>query len=65
MSDNIVLDMLSVIRGDLAALRTDVTGVKERAGLPKWRTASISRRIDRVGGDVELIKRRLGLVDAP
>ena len=38
--------------------------VKERLGLIESQYASLSRRADRIGGDVELIKRRLNLVEA-
>jgi hypothetical protein len=42
-----------------------VIEVKERLGLIEGQYASLSRRIDRIGGDVDQIKRRLDLVDAP
>jgi hypothetical protein len=38
--------------------------VKERLGLLEGSVASLSRRVDRIGGDVEQIKRRLDLVDS-
>ena len=65
MSDNMVLELLRAIRGDIAGLRADMVEVKERLGLLEAAGASVSRRMDRVGGDVEQIKRRLDLVDAP
>ena len=65
MSDNLVLDLLRAIRGDIAGLKTDMVEIKERIGLLEGGNASVSRRLDRVGGDVELIKRRLDLVDIP
>nr|WP_294517441.1 hypothetical protein [uncultured Rhodopila sp.] len=46
-------------------LRADMTEVKQRLGFPEEQYASISRRVDRIGGDVERIKTRLNLVDAP
>lgn len=67
MSDaasNLVLELLRAIRGDLADLKGDMLEVKERLGLIEGQYASLSRRVDRVGGDVELIKRRLNLVEA-
>ncbi|MCX7380664.1 MAG: hypothetical protein NT133_04405 [Alphaproteobacteria bacterium] len=67
MSDaasNLVLEPLRAIRGDLADLKGDMLEVKERLGLIEGQYASLSRRVDRVGGDVELIKRRLNLVEA-
>ncbi len=64
MSDNIALDMIGAIRGDLATIKTDVTELKERVGFLEGQTASISRRVDRIGGDVGLVRRRPDLVDA-
>ena len=65
MSDNLVLELLRAIRGDIANLRGDMVEVKERLGLLEAQGASLSRRVDRLAGDVEHIKRRLELVDAP
>ncbi len=48
-----------------AELKSDVIEVKERLGLIEGQYSSISRRVDRIGGDVDQIKRRLDLVDAP
>jgi len=59
MSDNLVLEPLRAIRGDVAQLRTGMVEVKERLGLLEAGYASLSRRVDRVSGDVEQIKRRL------
>jgi hypothetical protein len=36
----------------------------ERVGILEGQYASISRRVDRIGGDVDLIKKRLNLADA-
>jgi hypothetical protein len=59
MSDNLVLEPLRAIRGDVAQIRTGMVEVKERLGLLEAGYASLSRRVDRVSGDVEQIKRRL------
>jgi predicted nuclease with TOPRIM domain len=64
MSDNLVLDHLRAIRGDLGELKADMREVKERLGILETQYASVSRRVDRIGGDVERIKVRLDLVDA-
>jgi hypothetical protein len=67
MSDtpqNLVLDLLRAIRGDIGELKADMIEVKERLGLIESQYASLSRRVDRIGGDVEMIKRRLNLVEA-
>ena len=57
-------DLVRAIRADIAEVRTDLSEVKERLGIPESQYAGLSRRIDRLGGDVELIRRRLDLVDA-
>lgn len=56
--DNLVLSMLRAIRTDLAELKADMVEVKERLGILESQYASLSRRVDRIGGDVEVIKRR-------
>ena len=63
MSDNLVLEMLRAIRGDIAELKADHQEFRERFGFLEGMAASTSRRIDRIAGDVERIKRRLDLVD--
>ena len=65
MSDNIVLDLLRAIRGDIADIKVDLIEIKERIGLLEAGYSSLSRRVDRMGGDVERIKRRLEIADAP
>jgi predicted nuclease with TOPRIM domain len=64
MSDNLVLDLLRAIRADIAELKTDGVEINERLGLLEGQTASLSRRIDRLAGDAEHIKRRLDIVPA-
>jgi len=59
-----MLDMLRAIRADLGEVRTDLAEVKERLGIIEVQYASLSRRVDRLGGDVEQIRKRLGLVEA-
>lgn len=61
--DNLTLTLLRAIRGDLAEIKTDLTEIKERLGLLEGQYSSMSRRIDRMGGDVERIKTRLSLHD--
>lgn len=65
MSDNIALDLLMAIRGDIAGIKVDLIEIKERIGLLEAGYSSLSRRVDRMGGDVERIKRRLDIADAP
>ncbi len=62
--DNLILTLLRAIRGDIAELKVDMIEVKERLDIIESQYASLSRRVHRVGGDVELIKRRLELADA-
>jgi len=64
MSDNLVLERLRAIRGDIAEVNGDVVEVKERFGLLQQQYSSISRRADRLGGDIEQIKCSLDLVSA-
>jgi hypothetical protein len=67
MSDqrgDLVLEMLRAIRGDLAEVKADLAELKQRVGLLEGQYASLSTRVDRIAGDVMLIKRRLDLVEA-
>jgi predicted nuclease with TOPRIM domain len=65
MSDSLVLELLRAMRGDISQIKTDIIEVKERLGFLEGGYASLSRRIDRIGGDVERIKARLDIADAP
>jgi hypothetical protein len=69
--ENIILEHLRIIRagmGDLGRkldeLKVDMVEVKERLGFLESQYASISRRVDRMGGDIELIKRPQELTEA-
>jgi predicted nuclease with TOPRIM domain len=64
VSDNLVLELLRAIRGDIGEIKTDMVEVKERLGLLESQYASLSRRLDRMTGDVEQIKRRLDIIPA-
>ena len=64
MSDNLVLELVRAIRGDIGEIKTDMVEVKERLGLLESQYASLSRRLDRMTGDVEQIKRRLDIIPA-
>jgi predicted nuclease with TOPRIM domain len=65
MSDSLVLELLRAMRGDISQIKTDIIEVKERLGFLEGGYASLSRRVDRIGGDVERIKTRLDIADAP
>jgi chromosome segregation ATPase len=67
MSDaraDLILDMLRAIRAEQGEIRTDLAEIKERLGILETQYASLSRRVDPLGGDVEQVKRRLGLIEA-
>jgi hypothetical protein len=63
--DNLVLNLLHAIRGDISQIKVDIIEIKERLGFLEGTYASLSRRVDRLAGDVERIKVRLDIVDAP
>ncbi len=57
--------MVQRVLDNQADAKADLGEIKERLGLLEGTYASISRRVDRLGGEVEQIKRRLDIVDAP
>lgn len=61
---DLMLDLLRAIRAEQAEIRTDLAEIKERLGILELQYASLSRRVDRLGGDMEQVKRRLGLIEA-
>ncbi|MBV9861249.1 MAG: hypothetical protein JO267_03780 [Alphaproteobacteria bacterium] len=60
---DLVLELLRALRGDIADAKTDLVEIRERIGLLESLYASLSGRLDRVAGDLALIKRRLDLVE--
>ena len=62
LSATIGLDLLRAIRADVADLRIDTVEIKARLGILDRQSASLSRRIDRLCGDVESIKGWLDIV---
>lgn len=62
--DSLVCNLLRAIRSDIAEVKADLVEVKERIGILGSQYASLSRRVDRIGGDMERVKRRLDLADA-
>lgn len=62
--DSLVLKLLRAIRSDIGEVKADLSEVKEGLGILGSRYASLSRRVDRIGGDMERVKRRLDLADA-
>lgn len=63
--ESLILHLLRRIDTRVDGLVSDMIEGKERLGLMEGSVASISRRLDRVAGDVDQIKRRLELTDAP
>jgi hypothetical protein len=67
MSDqraDLILEHLRAIRADMAEMKTDLIEIKQRLGLLEAQYANVSGRVDRMAGDIALIKRRLDLVEA-
>ena len=65
MSDNLILELLRAIRGDIADLKTGQIEIKERLGIQEAQYASLSRRVDRMDLRLDRIERRLDIADAP
>jgi hypothetical protein len=63
--DNLILDLLRAIHGNIGQIKGDIIEIKERLGFLGDSYASLSRRVDRLVGDVERIKARLDIVDTP
>jgi hypothetical protein len=61
--EDLVLVLSRGIRDDISTIKGDMAEVKERLGLLEAGYALVSRRMDRMGGDIERIKVRLELVD--
>jgi len=67
MSDqraDLILEHLGAIRGDISEMKADLVEIKQRLGPIEAQYANLSGRVDRMAGDVALIKRRLDLVEA-
>jgi hypothetical protein len=62
---NLILNLLRAIEGDVGQIKGDIIEIKERLGFLGGGYASLSRRLDRLGGDVEWIRTRLDIGDAP
>ena len=62
--ESLTLNLLRAIRGDVGEIKADLSEIKQRLGFLEAGYASLSRRVDRIGGDVERIKTRLDIVDA-
>ena len=75
--DNLVLEILRAIRGDIAGIRSDIRDIKTRqtdmsrtiAGIRRDQaddaevSAHVQARLDRLQEEVDRIKRRLDIAD--
>lgn len=62
--ESLTLRMLRAMDAKLDHLIVDMIEVKERLGLLEAQYASVSRRMDRLSGDVERLNKRLGIIEA-
>lgn len=61
--ENLVLTSLRRIDARLANVEVAAIEIKERLGTLGQQYANMSRRIDRMDGDLQQVRRRLDLVD--
>ncbi len=61
--DDLVLERLREIRALLGEVKEDTAELRLRVGMIEAGYASMSLRLDRLGGDMELVKRCFGLLD--
>jgi len=61
---DLILEHFRVIRSDIAEIKTDLVEIKQHIGFLEGQYANLSSRVDRMGGNIVLIKRRLDLVEA-
>ena len=62
--ENLMLVYLRRLDTKMDGVAADMREVKERLGILESQYASLSRRVDRMGGEVEEIRRRLDIVPA-
>ena len=62
--ENLVLEHLRAIRGDLTTVKEDVRNIKVRLTSLEENTAAMNRRLDKMDERIERIEKRLDLVDA-
>lgn len=61
---DLMLELLRAIRAEQVEIRTDLAEIKLRLGILESQYASLSRRVDRLGGDMEQVRNRAGLIEA-
>jgi len=62
-AENLVIEHLRAVRGDLAEFKADMIEIKTRIGHMEGLYANLSARVGRLAGDIQHIKRRLDLVE--
>lgn len=69
-TENLMLEILKRLQGDMSEMKQDVRDIKVRTGLLEGHVASLlaaqhhtNERLDRLGDRVERIERRLDLVE--
>ena len=62
--NNLMLDLLRVIRADIGNLKDDMNLIKVRTTSIEEGLAGVHRRLDKIDARVERIEKRLDLVDA-
>ena len=62
-TNNLVLDHLRAIGGEIAEVKADLVEIKTRLGHMEGLYANLSGRVDRMASDIVQIKRRLDLVE--
>ena len=65
MNNDLMLPLVRAIREDVADLQMDVAELNERLVVLQGGIASVSRRTDRIAGNVDHVKRRLGIMEGP
>jgi hypothetical protein len=60
-AEDLVLVLLPAIREDISEIKLDMREVKRRLGIIEENYASLSRRVDRLGDQVERVNTRLEL----
>jgi hypothetical protein len=60
---DLILELLRAIRSDIGEMKADLIEIKQRIGFLEGQYANLSGRVDRMAGDIALIKRRPDLVE--
>lgn len=63
--DNLVLEHLRAIRGDMDEVKANITEIKTTQAAVLQLMSAHETRLSRIEGDIAFIKRRLDIADAP